>query len=503
MRKKRAIKNTILSLIMQLVVLLCGFIVPRLIISQFGSEVNGLLSSITQFLGYIVLLESGIGPVIRASLYKPISEKNESEIVNILYSSEKFFKKISYIFLVYIVLLCFIFPLFVNSQFNTWFTISLIVVISISTFFEYYFGMTYRLFLRANQESYVISYVQIITAILNTICIFVLIKCGLNVQIVKLFSSLIFVLRPVILNVYIKKKYHFNYKIADKNYKLKQKWDGFSQHIAAVIHSNTDIVVLTLFSTLTNVSIYSVYSLVIKGVRNIVDALTNGIDSAFGDMIARKEISKLNQAFKKYETLYFSLVIIAFSCTLFLINPFVSVYTNGIKDANYIQPIFGYIIVLAEYVYAIRLPYNTLCLSAGLFKEMKKGAWIEAISNVVVSIILVYKFGLIGVALGTLFAMIYRTIEFIILASKKILIRNYSVIVKKMSIVVLELLILFIVDRLIVHYFVFDTYYVLIIYAVIIFMISIVILIILSVIFDFQEFKDMLKKIKTSKLHHR
>ena len=491
MRGKRAIKNVILSVIMQITVMLCGFIVPKLIISEYGSEVNGLQSSITQFLGYIVLLESGIGPVIRASLYKPIAKKNIREIENILYTSEKFFKKIALIFIVYILLLCFVFPIFVNKSFNSTFTVSLIIIISISTFFEYYFGMTYRLFLRANQESYIISYVQIITSILNTLCVLILIKCDFSIQIVKLFSSLIFVLRPLIQYLYIKKKYKFCYKNVDKKFKLKQKWDGFSQHVAAVIHTNTDIVVLTIFSSLTDVSIYSVYALVIKGIKNLIDSLTNGIDSAFGDMIAKNEIDSLDKSFQKYETIYYAIIIVVFSCALFLITPFVAVYTRGISDANYVRYLFGYILVLAEYIYVIRLPYNTLVLSAGLFKEMRRGAWIETLSNIIISVILVYKFGLIGVAIGTLISMIYRTVEFIIIASRHILKRDYKTVFRKIIMIVFELILLYIVNTILTKYFNINSYTIWCLYAIIIFTFSVIFLVILERTIDYKECKNL------------
>lgn len=491
MRGKRAIKNVILSVIMQITVMLCGFIVPKLIISEYGSEVNGLQSSITQFLGYIVLLESGIGPVIRASLYKPIAKKNIREIENILYTSEKFFKKIALIFIVYILLLCFVFPIFVNKSFNSTFTVSLIIIISISTFFEYYFGMTYRLFLRANQESYIISYVQIITSILNTLCVLILIKCDFSIQIVKLFSSLIFVLRPLIQYLYIKKKYKFSYKNVDKKFKLKQKWDGFSQHVAAVIHTNTDIVVLTIFSSLTDVSIYSVYALVIKGIKNLIDSLTNGIDSAFGDMIAKNEIDSLNKSFQKYETIYYAIIIVVFSCALFLITPFVAVYTRGISDANYVRYLFGYILVLAEYIYVIRLPYNTLVLSAGLFKEMRRGAWIETVSNIIISVILVYNFGLIGVAIGTLISMIYRTVEFIIIASRQILKRDYKTVFRKIIMIIFELILLYIANTILTKYFNINSYTIWCLYAIIIFTCSVIFLVILERTIDYKECKNL------------
>ena len=39
---------------------------------NFGSEINGLVSSITQFLSFISLLEGGLGAVVLAELYLPI-----------------------------------------------------------------------------------------------------------------------------------------------------------------------------------------------------------------------------------------------------------------------------------------------------------------------------------------------------------------------------------------------------------------------------------------------
>ena len=52
MRSKKAILNIISSLMLQITILICGFIVPKVIITNFGSNVNGLVSSITQFLFY-------------------------------------------------------------------------------------------------------------------------------------------------------------------------------------------------------------------------------------------------------------------------------------------------------------------------------------------------------------------------------------------------------------------------------------------------------------------
>ena len=124
MRSKKAVINIITTLGLQVIAIVYGFIVPKIIITSFGSSVNGLVSSITQFLAYISLLESGIGPVIKASLYKPIANKNKKEISDVLKASEKFFKTISFIFIIYLLILAFVYPLIVSSEFGYFYTLS-------------------------------------------------------------------------------------------------------------------------------------------------------------------------------------------------------------------------------------------------------------------------------------------------------------------------------------------------------------------------------------------
>lgn len=495
MRSKKTIYNITSTLVLQIITIIYGFIVPKIIISKFGSDVNGLITSITQFLSYISLLESGIGPVVKASLYKPISKKNKSEITNILYSTEKFFRVISYIFLGYIVVLALGYPLIVSNEFGYIYTLSLVVIIAISTFAEYYFGMVYNLFLQSDQKMYVISLIKIISYIVSIIVIVILAKLNCSIHIIKLVSGLIFVLRPIMQNVYVKKKYNIEFSNVNKNYKLKNKWDGLSQHIASVVHGSTDITILTIFCSLAEVSVYSVYYSVIKGIKSIVISLSNGIESTFGDMIAKKEKNNLNNKFSLYETIFLNISTILFSCSMVLIVPFVLLYVAGIKDANYVRYIFGYLIVISEYICIMRLPYISLTYSAGCFKETRKGAWIEAISNILISILLVRKMGIIGVAIGTLVAMAIRTIEFIYFANKYILNRNIFISIKKILISIIQTIIIVLIYNILplINY---TNYLNFVINAFIVLIFAVLIVVITSLIFYKNEYRNIIKILK-------
>jgi len=495
MRSKKVLLNVISSLVLQIVVLICGFIVPKLIMTNFGSSVNGLVSSITQFLSYITLLEAGIGPVVLSTLYKPIAKKDKKSIENILKSAEKFFRVISTIFVIYIVVLAVVYPNFVNSEFDYIYTVSLIVIISISIFVEYCFGMTYKLYLIADQKNYIISLIQIIGYVLNTIIIVLLVKFGAGIHCVKLISGLVFVLRPVIQNIYVKRKYNINLKNADKNYDLKQKWDGLAQHVAYVIHCNTDITILTIFTHISQVSVYAVYNLIVKGVNSLIQSFISGVSTAFGDMIAREEKQQLNRNFKIYELIYYSITTIVYTCTILLIVPFVKIYTSGINDANYNNPIFAYILVLSELTWAIRQPYNELTKAAGNFKQTRKGAWIECIVNIVVSLVLVKQIGMVGVAIGTLVAMLIRTVEFIYHASKYILERSIWISIKKALVIGVEVVVIIFIMQFIPD-FKSLSYMAWILKGIIVFSISTILVVAINVTIYIDDFKEGLNVLK-------
>ena len=255
-RKKKLALNTVTSLALQVVTVISGFIVPRLILGTFGSAVNGLVNSISQFLGVISLLDLGVGAVVQSALYKPLADKDIDAISRIYVSANKFFKRLAMILLVYVAVLMIFYPLLVNHNFSHAYTALLIAAICISSFAQYYFGIVNCLLLSADQKGYIQYTAQIVTIILNTIACAVLIYFGGSIQMVKLTTSLIFLLRPLYLLWYVRKHYDIDKKISYSEEPIKQKWNGMAQHFAAYVLGGTDSIVLTLLSTLENVSVY-------------------------------------------------------------------------------------------------------------------------------------------------------------------------------------------------------------------------------------------------------
>lgn len=410
MQNKILFYNSISPLIYQVSTIICGFILPRLILGYYGTEVNGLVNSITQFLAIISFLELGVGAVVQSSLYKPLADKDNITVSKVITSADNFFRRLGYILAIYVVVMLFYYPYLVKQSFSFMFTATLIAAISIRSFAQYFFGIVNRLLLLADQKAYIQYIAQTVAVIANTVGCYILIAFDCSVQVVYSLTSLIFFLQPLAIHMYIKRYYALDRQIHYDVEPIKQKWNGVAQHIAAVILSSSDSIVLTTFSTLVNVSIYTVYYLPMSGARLMIMSMISGIEALIGNLLAKQDLEELRKVFAWTEWSIHTGTTLIFTLTAILIVPFVQVYTHGVNDANYIQPLFGVLLVAANSGHCLRLPYNIMILAAGHYKQTQHNYIIAAVMNIVISIIGVKQFGLIGVTLGTMAAMVYQTV---------------------------------------------------------------------------------------------
>ena len=98
-RSSNVIKNTIWEMGYYLATIALGFLAPRFIILAYGSEVNGLTSTITQTMNVILLLQAGASTAAVFTLFKPIAENDTELLSKRVAVAERFYRKIAVIFL--------------------------------------------------------------------------------------------------------------------------------------------------------------------------------------------------------------------------------------------------------------------------------------------------------------------------------------------------------------------------------------------------------------------
>lgn len=421
MRTKKAVKNMMASLLYQVVAIICGLITPRLILGAFGSTYNGVVMSATQFLNMINILTLGITASTRVALYKPLSQRDYYAISCIMKATKKYMRKIAVGVIVYVGILCLIYPLISHNDLTHLQNALLIAIVGIGVFAEYFFGLSSQTLLQADQASYIIYGANIGKSIINTISVAFLISQHASIYTVKLGSSIIFFVLPALLNIYINRKYCLTKHCQEDSTAIKQRGAVAFHSISNIIHDNADLTILTLFADAKLISVYTVYYLAVGKVKALLQVLTSGMEAAFGNMWVNHEIEALNKNFKAFEYMIFSFTAIVFSCVIVLLVPFVELYTVGVNDINYVRPVLGVLISVTEIMYCIRQPYLTLVYATGSFEQTKWGAMLEALLNIVISLLLVNYIGINGVIIGTLIANTFRTVQFSVYISKNIL----------------------------------------------------------------------------------
>ena len=92
-RTVESLKGTLSTIVLQLVITASGFIIPRVMLTVYGSEINGIVSSLTQFINYFTLIEAGLGGAAIYALYKPLADNDHKKINSIVAASRNLYLK--------------------------------------------------------------------------------------------------------------------------------------------------------------------------------------------------------------------------------------------------------------------------------------------------------------------------------------------------------------------------------------------------------------------------
>ena len=157
-KKDNRIKYNLLSgLVYQVVLIALSFLLPRLYLENFGSEVNGILSTIKQIFVYMTLLEAGIGLATMQALYKPVAEHNHGKVSSILSATNTFYIKTGVIYSAIVILLAVVYSFFVDTAVDSLTIFTIIILTALPSLFSYFIQAKYRILLEVDGRKYVIT----------------------------------------------------------------------------------------------------------------------------------------------------------------------------------------------------------------------------------------------------------------------------------------------------------------------------------------------------------
>ena len=404
--RKKVFLNLAVSGIGQVVLICLGLIVPKIILSSYGSDVNGLTNTIGQVFTYISLLEAGVSVSARNALYKPIKEGDENGVSFICSLAKKYYKRIAISYFAILVLISFGLPFLLKTSVPYWTVCFYIFFEGLTSVLSFYFINTWTTFLRADGKNYVVDLLTLVTKILCYAVKITLSLFAVNIAFIQIGYFLVSMLVIALYFIYMKRKFPWiQYNCKTEGAKLPEKGANLISEIAWTVFSSTDLIILSVFVSTTAASVYSVYNMIYVALNGLLTAIFQATNYKLGLAYNSGDIKRYIHLHDLFNSLFLCSISSLMAVTYFLIIPFVSFYTAGVTDTDYIIPILPLLFCMVQILSWSRCVGGNLI---GISFRQKQAVPInvaEALINITASLIFVHLWGIIGVLLATVVAL--------------------------------------------------------------------------------------------------
>lgn len=410
-RVNSVLKNTVWELAYYLIVVILGFLAPRYIILIYGSAVNGLSATITQVLNVILLLQAGAATAAIYSLYKPIADDDIKEVSSKLSSATAYFKKLSIIFLVLMVIAAVVTAFAIESEIGPAIIFVTFVIMGFKSFLDLYFTSTYRILFTAYQEKFIMSIATLTEQVVYYVLVFATLYFRWHFILLFVWFFLGCVVKIVFLNRECKKKHPqiVNVKGVGQSTSITGKNYALANEVAHSLMSTSAAIMISFMYGLKEASVYSVYMLVFSALYLILTSFNSSFGPSFGNLYASGDEKRSREVFIIFRYLYLFINSILMMCTIFMLVPFITLYTTGVKDIDYQNELLIVLSVLSATFSAFRIPYNVVVSSLGFFKE----TWLQPVVTSVISLLISFFAGRQNYALILLGPITFYATNFI------------------------------------------------------------------------------------------
>lgn len=443
MRTKKAVINVIANVFVQLTSIIIGLLVPKLLISNYGSTVNGLIQMITQIVSYFGIIEGGVATAAGAALYKPLLENNQEKINRIMTAVKEFYLKTGFFFLILGTLLCIIYPLSIMDQIDFITALIITILLMVISIAGYLIFNKYNMILVSDQKHYITLISSALANILIAIIQIVLILNKVNILLVVVTTPILGIIRLFLLRKYVKAKYSYiDYKSDNPDYTaIENKWNALSLNVSQMCKIVIPLIVLNLMFDLKVVSVYSIYSMIFRVGSSLIETIGNSLTASFGNLIAEGNNKNLGRVYDISETLIIVFISIVSLGFLVLTSSFINIYIGNNTDISYQCPLLAISFIINEAILNIRFSPKMILKAKGILKQVSKIAILEIVLTVIITPIFCYYLGFQAVLFGSIISGLMQSIYMSVFVDKNIIKRKQYILIKKLLINILGIII--------------------------------------------------------------
>ena len=402
-----------MAVIYQVINLTVAMFLPRWIIYEYGSEVNGLTSNINQYLDILNLLQAGLLAASAFDMYKPIYAGDNQQTGRIYYSARRTYFRLSYCFFFLAVIIT---PVALGGKAEaiTMREIMLsVLILTTSGALNFRYYCSYDLIFSVYQDKYVLFIAQLAERLIYYAVVYI--SIAFHMHFLCMYAG--HLAGTAIKLLYLKYKFSAKYEkslIKYKgltDYKPKNRFHLFGNQIVFRVMDSLPIVVVTLIYNLSYASIYSVYVMITGVFKSVFNAVLNAIAPSIGMLYAEDNEAKCSNTFEMLQMGCSFLLNIVVICIAVLLLPFISIYIGAEAKNDYVCSQLALWISVYTILYTYFNQFDIIINVTGTYNlTLKSNFYLGALTAVVAVACGLADFQLIylGVSLFYFVAIILR-----------------------------------------------------------------------------------------------
>ena len=397
MRTRYTLINMLVNIGGQFFTMLLSFISRMVFIRCLSAAYLGVNGLFTDVLSILNFAELGIGTAMVFSMYEPAARDDTQKLSRLMNLYKWMYRAVAASVLLFgLVLLPFLPHLIKGGEGIEHITLIYMIYVlgSASSYLLNYKSSIYQ----AYQKGYIRAGWNVVCECIKTVLqIAVLLLTG-NFILYLAVQQVVQFLPNIIVSRIVDKE--FPYLKECRELPEKEERNGILKNIGAmsmhklatVIVRNTDSLLMSSFIGLATVGLYSNYRLVLNALNNLLNKFATAFSGSVGNFAALENSDRLYRVYKEMDFLFFVQSAYLTGGLMMLFNPLIALLFGG----EYCFPMTTVVIIVTEF-YISRMRQTNL-----LFRDDRYKAVAESIINLVASIALVQRYGVVGIIGGTI-----------------------------------------------------------------------------------------------------